>query len=51
MCYAVDGISGMVVTLVYIEERIDANQYRVMPADHLYPVMNYFCPDGSKILD
>ena len=35
--------------LVPLEERVTANQYKVVLNDHLYPMMKHFYPDGSGL--
>ncbi len=35
--------------LVPLEGRVTSNQYKVVLNDHLYPMMKYFCPDGSGL--
>lgn len=36
--------------LVPLQGRVTANQYKVISSDHLYPMIKYFYPDGSGLL-
>ncbi len=36
-------------SLVPLEGRVTANQYKVVLSDHLYPMMKHFYPDGSGL--
>ncbi len=36
-------------SLVPLEGRVTADQYKVVLSDHLYPVMKHFYPDGSGL--